>query len=523
MIQPMTEVAPTLVWRETPLGPQEVAQINGREIPVCWRAFPGRQRVAMRVPQVISGTPLLELLLEGGRGGGKSELMLQDFLQHVGLGFGAAYRGVIFRRSFKQLDELVRKSKRLFKAVFPTARYVGSASMRKWIFETGEELEFRIFNRPDDYDNYHGQEYNFIGWDELTRWPTLEGYKRMMSCCRSGHPGIILQDGSHVPMPRKVRATTNPYGVGHNAVKQRWELPGRRSQILYEDIEITPGNFEKIGRMSLQLKLEENIAIMKHDPGYLARTLMAAKNDAERRAWQFADWDITAGGMFDAIWQGAEHSFRDIEVPHNWRIDRSFDWGWSKPFSVLWFAESDGSDVKIDGHMRPTIRGDLFIIKEWYGCRPNSPNEGLEMPDGDIAKGIIEREERWWPRKRIYAGPADGAIFTAQSGNNSIAKNMEDAGVRWSDAADKSRGSRVSGWSVMRERLDAALPKGRARENPGLFVSQDCKDWIRTVTTLPRDDVDQDDVDTDSEDHAGDATRYRLVQKRRGMSVSKLA
>jgi hypothetical protein len=82
-----------------------------------------------------------------------------------------------------------------------------------------EEKRFFLqqFNREDDYWNFHGHEYPFIGWDELTNWPDLTGYKRMMSCCRSSNPSV----------PRKIRATTNPYGPGHNAVKFYFELPAK--------------------------------------------------------------------------------------------------------------------------------------------------------------------------------------------------------------------------------------------------------------------------------------------------------
>ena len=41
---------------------------------------------------------------------------------------------------------------------------------------------------------------------------------------------------------------------------------------------------------------------------------------------------------------------------------------------------------------------------------------------------------------------------------------------------------------------------------------QNCLATIELVPGLPRDDVKQDDVDTDSEDHLWDAIRYRLLK-----------
>lgn len=50
------------------------------------------------------------------------------------------------------------------------------------------------------------------------------------------------------------------------------------------------------------------------------------------------------------------------------------------------------------------------------------------------------------------------------------------------------------------------------RERPGLFIFDSCAQFIRTVFSLPRDEKDMDDVDTDAEDHIGDESRYRVRQ-----------
>ena len=42
------------------------------------------------------------------------------------------------------------------------------------------------------------------------------------------------------------------------------------------------------------------------------------------------------------------------------------------------------------------------------------------------------------------------------------------------------------------------------------FVGDECPQFLRTVLSLPRDEKDMDDVDTDAEDHIGDEVRYRI-------------
>ena len=60
----------------------------------------------------------------------------------------------------------------------------------------------------------------------------------------------------------------------------------------------------------------------------------------------------------------------------------------------------------------------------------------------------------------------------------------------------------------MRKRFKAA--HSFPMEDAGLFFFNNCLNSIRTIPVLPRDDKKTDDVDTDAEDHAGDAVRYRV-------------
>jgi hypothetical protein len=65
----------------------------------------------------------------------------------------------------------------------------------------------------------------------------------------------------------------------------------------------------------------------------------------------------------------------------------------------------------------------------------------------------------------------------------------------------------------MRRRLKASLPsrQGEPMEEPGLFVFDTCRHFIRTLPMLPRSERDPEDVDTNAEDHIADEARYRLL------------
>lgn len=468
---------------------------------------PGKQIVRPWIPQAGSQvlfmtSPVFETLFEGTRGPGKTDALLADFCQHVGQGWGAAWRGVLFRETYPQLSDVVAKSKAWFKLWFPAAEF--NESKYTWTFPDGEQLLLRHMSKPADYDNYHGHAYPWIGWEELTNWATSTCYLLMFSCCRSTMPG----------MPRKVRATTNPYGKGHNWVKTRWQLPQMRGRIIK-----TPGEPD---RVAIHGNIVENRILLDADPDYIGRIRAAAANPQQVEAWLEGSWDITSGGMFDDLWRANKHVLPHFQVPRSWIIDRSFDWGSSKPFSVGWWAESDGTDLVLPGgRILHTVPGDLFRVGEWYGCKKGEENKGLHMLATDIADGIKTREIAMGLAGRVKPGPADSSIFDEENGS-CIAKDMEKRGVKW-EKADKGPGSRKQGWQQLRKLIKGVLnvddmgePRHGPREEPGLFVvGERCPQFLRTFPSLPRSDKDLDDVDSDVEDHIGDETRYRSRFKRK--------
>ncbi len=427
-----------------------------------------------------------EVLLEGTRGGGKTDTLLMDFLQFVGQGFGRAWRGVLFRQTYPELEEVVEKTFKWFPMIFPKAVFNGSS--HTWRFPEGESLRLRYAQRPADYKRYHGHEYPWIAFEELTNWSDDDVYIAMMSVCRSSHPG----------MPRHYRATCNPYGVGHNWVKARFIDPAPRGTVIFDD-------FGR-ARVAIHSTIEECPQLMVNDPDYIKHLM--AQDGPRRKAWLEGSWDITAGGMFDDLWNARSHVIRPFEIPSSWYVDRSFDWGSSVPYSVGWWAESDGTFARSpEGTIIPTRRGDLFRIAELYGWT-GKPNEGTKELAVNVAKHILEKEAHL--KLRVHPGPADPSIYSVENGN-CIAKDMEREGVTWI-RGDNSPGSRHNAWEVMRRLLSDADDRRAGR--PGMFIFDTCRQFIRTVPSIPRDPRDMDDVDTDVEDHVLDETKYRVLAKK---------
>jgi len=491
-------------WRENERGELHAVYIDvehKRETEALWCPQDGSQMA------FLQAVPIFEVLYEGTRGPGKTDCLLMDFLQHVGKGWGAEWRGVLFRQTYPQLSDVINKTQKWFKQIIPGARY--NRTEHTWTFPDGEVLMLRHMKNVSDYWNYHGHAYPWIGWEELCNWADDGCYLKMMSCSRS----------TMVGMPRCYRATTNPYGPGHNWVKSRFQLPHRRGIPITDSMR--EGEREP-PRVAIHGAIQENKILLHADPDYISKIRAAARNPSELAAWLEGSWDILAGGMFDDIWVGGIHVVPAVpmhQIPASWKIDRSFDWGSSKPFAVCWWAESNGEPFEYGGRTYGRVKGDLYQIMEWYGWN-GTRNEGVRMLAREVAEGIKDREDDVGLRGRVKPGPADASIYAVENGN-SIATDMEQRSVRWVPA-DKAPGSRKQGWEQIRKRLKNAIPPvgGGPREEPGLFIFDTCLQTIDTIRVLPRDDKDLDDVDTEAEDHLADAMRYRVRKKPRGAKQS---
>jgi hypothetical protein len=140
------------------------------------------------------------------------------------------------------------------------------------------------------------------------------------------------------------------------------------------------------------------------------------------------------------------------------------------------------------------------------------------MDAKQVARGIKERDkmlvESGVVQTRVWPGVADASIDDSDNGPT-VRSDMMKERVEWT-LADKSPGSRKQGWLVVRRMLRAVLnqddhgrPRSSPREEPGMFFVRNCTSAIELLPSMPRDDKNLDDIDTDAEDHLADEVRYR--------------
>lgn len=390
------------------------------------------------------------------------------------------YKALILRKTFPQLRELIDKTLNYYPRIYPKAKYNGSS--HTWRFPSGAQIIFGSLNRPQDKIQYQGQAYDFIAFDELTHF-TQEEYEYLKSRNRPNGPGTRVY----------MRATANPGGVGHGWVKDRFITAGAPMTTIREEASwVDPEGKTHTGEQSrifVPSSVFDNQILMHNDPMYVQR--LASMPEAERNALLYGDWDSFSGQVFTE-WRNDPAHYQDrigthvidpFAVPESWSIWCGLDWGYSRPFSVGWYA--------VDHERR------MYAIREYYGCT-GTPNQGVKLEPGEVARRIkqIEADDPNLRGKRIHR-IGDPAIWMSD-GTESIGDLMSRERVHF----DKGDHARISGKMQLHHRL--AMSDGI----PMLYVFSTCKHFIRTVPALVYDETDVEDINTEGEDHIYDQCRY---------------
>ena len=371
----------------------------------------------------------------------------------------------------------------------PLREMIGSLAVYKetakeFHFANSSQILFRHCQTDKDVDKYQGTEVDVLFLDEATQL-SEEQYNRFKACVRGVNK-----------FPKRIYLTCNPGGEGHGWVKR-----------LFIDRCYNSG--ERAEEYSfIQSLVTDNKALLSSDPDYIRQ--LEALPPKLRKAWLEGDWNIFEGQFFEEFADRPEyyrerrwsHVIEPFEVPPDWNVVRSFDFGYSKPFSCDWWA------IDYDGR--------AYLILQLYGCTAN-PDEGVRWYPDRIFKEIrrIESEHRWLKNRHI-TGVADPSIWDDSRGNAVI-----DSADRHFVYFSKGDNRRLSGWMQCHYRL-------AFDENgfPMVYFFNTCRHAIRTLPLLRFSENDPEDLDTHMEDHFADSFRYfcmsRPVPPTRSVPVAEL-
>ena len=418
-----------------------------------------------------------EALFGGAAGGGKSKALVMDALARVLMHPGT--HAYLFRRTYRELEDTLVAEAR---ASIPRRIGLYNASRHEMQVVGGGVLHFRHCRGKADMYDYAGTEMHWLYFDELTSFeqPVYEYLKTRLRAKAS--LGIV-------PV---VRCASNPGGIGHAWVRARFVDAGTPMKPVRQRI------FSRALGREREVSTQYIPALATENPhvGQAYIFELESKPEALRRALLEGDWNAFEGQVFtefrdDPTRYGERrwtHVIKPFAIPGHWMRYVSFDHGYSKPFSVGWWAVSPS--------------GTAFRYREWYGWN-GTPNRGMELSPKEIARGILAREEEERREGIRFDRIADPSIFERSRGE-SIAQQMGAEGVQFR----KGDNARLAGKMQLHGRLRFD-PEGR----PGLYVFDCCRQFIRTVPALAYDAARVEDVDTDAEDHVYDETRYFLMSK----------
>lgn len=424
-----------------------------------------------------------EVLFGGAAGGGKSKAIVMDALMRCLTWAGT--HAFIFRRTYSELEDTIIKEA---KDSYPSGLGKFNTTRHEFELPNGSKIHFRHCASIGDMYNYKGAEIQWLYFDELTSFEQ-EIYDFLKTRLRAKKSlGVV-------PI---VRCSSNPGDIGHGWVKKMFVDAAPHGEIFTRTVESRASNRRKVFRMQYIPSLVTDNPYIGDD--YIFQ--LESKPAALRDALLYGNWDAFEGQVFvewtndpkhyeDRRWT---HVIKPFHIPENWPRYMSFDFGYTKPSSVGWWAIGP--------------RGEAYRYREWYICEKGRANIGLKLTARQIADGIIERERDDEAANNIVVDRiADPAIFD-QSRGDSIAQQMEPTGGHPGVYFRKGDNTRLAGKNQMHERL-------RFDEDgiPMMYVFDTCTDFIRTIPTLPYSLTKPEDVDSDAEDHAYDECRYFLMAR----------
>lgn len=413
-----------------------------------------------------------EVLMSGGRGSGKSSCLLVDPLRYC---HKKRFRGLILRKTMRSLRELIKRAEDIYPACFPGVRFLKQEGIFK--FPSGAQIEFGYLDSMGDLSQYKGQEYQWVGFDELTEWHDEELINAMIGSVRSIDPDI----------PVTIRASSNPDGPGRRWVKERFVDLGASGESIKIAVETPHGTVYRT-RKWVHSSIYDNKILMESDPNYV--TSLASLPPRKRKVWLDGSWDFTDNMAFDEF-DRRFHVCEPFDIPSNWYKFRACDWGYGNRSLavVLWFAVDP--DKRVYVYREFVANGDVPVEKKL-----NAPNFGrkvLEIERGEnITYGIIDGSTA---QQRGATGP-------------SVYEQMVMVGCRW-NFADRSPNSREATKQLVHHYLEV----DPHTLQPQLQIFNTCKQLIKELSSLPLDSRNSNDVDTLAEDHAYDALRYGLSSR----------
>jgi phage terminase large subunit len=397
----------------------------------------------------------------GSAGGGKTYMLIAEAIMRS-MKYDFPLTGAIFRRSYPELDGTIIRT---MLEVLPRWFYKYNQSQHVMTLKNGSIIEFCYAENDNDVIRYQSREWDWLAVDELTHF-SLYQWTYLLSRLRTVKP-----------INTKFFAGTNPGGIGHDWVKQRWITKK------CDDENYKPEEFDFI-----PASLRDNPYIMERNPDYIENLKMLPEK--EREALLEGNWDIYEGAFFPE-WSYERHVVDDFDIPDNWQVIMGWDDGNREPRSVHLYA--------VDTDQR------VWCFWEYY-----RKEENLSVAAENIRNQL--KAIGYWDR--VYKCVVDPSMkkVDGHTGVSSV-EVLEGMGYGFKIGnVELGNNQRTEGWRIMKSYL-----VHKPYEEPLLKVFRSCINMIRTIPTLHYHELrsgqgsKKEDIGLRQEDHAADECRYVLM------------
>lgn len=416
--------------------------------------------------QLFLNSKAFETLFGGAAGGGKSYGQLIDAFLYA-LKYPKS-KQIIFRRTFPDLEKsLIRSSLELYPR--DVATYTSNKHI--WTFKNGSIIDFGYIDSEKDVYQYQSAEYDVIRFDELTHF-TEYMYTYMISRCRGANP-----------YPKMIKSSTNPGGVGHTWVKERFIDIGEPNKI--HECPLNDETTETGTRIFIPSLVTDNKFMLSYDPDYIKR--LDNLPEKERKALKDGDWDIY-DGMFFPEFKRRIHVIEPFIIPEEWDRYITLDYGLDM-FAVLFIAR----DPKGKAYVYNEIHKNNLIVSE--------------------ARQVLKSVMRHYKYVSKYAPP------DLWNRNRDTGKSTAELFREGNIDLTKSSNNRIVGWQAVKEWLKVKKVKneqtGEIYEDSDLKIFSNCINLIKYLPQLQHSEKNPNDVATEPHEptHITDALRYFCVMR----------
>lgn len=421
--------------------------------------------------------PAYECMFGGTKGPGKTDTLLRESCRQLN---NPAYRGVIFRRTYPRLGEVIDRSFKYFLRM--GLKWSGKdqqINLPAWTAPSGAKIAFGHMQHEQDKYNWQGKEFHFLGFDEVEEF-TEGQYLFLIAQNRTSSKSIRCY----------IRSTANPGGVGHGWVKRRFIDCLEPFKVKHfkrvedEDVECEENDPKGSSRAFIPASVYDNPSIIQNDPDYVKRLEQLPEQD--KQALLYGNWDVFKGQFF-TMFRKALHIL-DIGVVSEYLKFISLDYGYANQSAVGWWQ------VDYDGK--------LNCYRELYA-------EGYSYEA--LAKEIMIRTPKTEKIDYLAYDPAidgDRQRHTGAIKGESGSETMRNEFGSFTRMV-KADNSRIVGWGRMKQ-LMTPDDRGIVR----MTWASTCKHHIRTIPELIYADTgDPEDCNSDGEDHCGDESRYAVMSR----------